>query len=57
MNNIKNMAESLLTAMNKSVPIDERSERSRCMTIARTNLEQSIMRAIKGVTFVGEQYV
>jgi hypothetical protein len=50
MDNIKNYADMLLDEMNKSVPVDERSERSRCMAIARTNLEQAIMWAVKGVT-------
>ena len=50
MANIKNAAESLLLSMNEAVPADERSERSRCMAIARTNLETAIMWAIKGVT-------
>lgn len=47
---IKNSAELLLESFNNAVPIDERSERSRCMAIARTNLEQAIMWAVKGVT-------
>jgi len=47
---IKNSAELLLESFNNAVPTDERSERSRCMAIARTNLEQAIMWAVKGVT-------
>ncbi len=50
MESIKSEAEVLLAKMNEVVPADERSERSRCMAIARTNLEQAIMWAIKGVT-------
>lgn len=47
---LKTVAQGLLTVMNVSVPSEERSERSRCMAIARTNLEQAIMWAVKGVT-------
>ncbi len=50
MEQIKEQAEALLELMNKAVPTDERSERSRCMAVARTNLETTIMWAIKGVT-------
>lgn len=50
MANIKNAAESLLLTMNQICPAEERSERSRCMAIARTNLETAIMWAVKGVT-------
>lgn len=50
MNNIKDRAVLVLDEMNAAVPADERSERSRCMAIARTNLEQAIMWAVKGVT-------
>lgn len=46
---IKLKAEELLELFNKAVPMDERSERSRCMAVARTNLETTIMWAIKGV--------
>lgn len=49
---IKNTAILLEEAFNNAVPYGERSERSRCMAIARTNLEQTIMWAIKGVTYV-----
>jgi hypothetical protein len=52
MDAIKDKAVLVLDAMNDAVPVDERSERSRYMAIARTNLEQAIMWAIKGVTFV-----
>jgi hypothetical protein len=50
MQKIKELAENLLFAMNEAVPQDERSERSRCMAVARTNLEQAVMWAVKGVT-------
>ena len=51
---IKNSADILLESFNNAVPINERSERSRCMAIARTNLEQAIMWAVKGVTTATE---
>ena len=47
---IKVKAEELESLFNSIVPSDERSERSRCMAIARTNLETSIMYAVKGAT-------
>ncbi len=47
---IKERAEDLLAAMNDVSQPEERSERSRCMAIARTNLETAIMWAVKGVT-------
>jgi len=50
MASIKEEAQVLLNKLNEAVPVEERSERSRCMAIARTNLEQAIMWAIKGVT-------
>lgn len=52
---IKNTALTLEDVFNHAVPTDERSERSRCMAIARTNLEQAIMWAIKGVTTPSEK--
>lgn len=48
---IKLSAEELLRQFNLAVSADERSERSRCMAIARTNLEQAVMWAVKGLTF------
>jgi len=50
MNAIKDTAQVLLNLFDDAVPTDERSERSRCMAIARTNLEQTIMWAVKAVT-------
>lgn len=47
---IKEAAETLLDCFNQAVPADERSERSRCMAVARTNLEQAVMWAVKRVT-------
>ena len=47
---IKVQAEKLLASF--EIKEGERSEKSRCMAIARTNLEQAIMWAIKGVTYV-----
>jgi len=47
---VKEEAERLLDLFNQFVPIEERSERSRCMAIARTNLETTIMWAVKAVT-------
>lgn len=48
---IKDKAQELLDLFNSvlSTP-EERSDRSRCMAVARTNLEQTIMWAVKGVT-------
>ena len=50
MEKVKDLAENLLFAMNEAVPADERSERSRCMAVARTNLETTVMWAVKGIT-------
>lgn len=50
MNAIKDKAEELLALFNDAVPTDERSERSRCMAVARTNLETTVMWAVKAVT-------
>lgn len=47
---IKTMAEHLLREMDDAVPVGERSERGRCMAIARTTLETAIMWAVKGIT-------
>ncbi len=47
---IKENAEHLLGLLNGFVDPNERSERSRCMAIARTNLETTIMWAVKSVT-------
>ncbi len=47
---IKEQAQVLLELMNAAVPVEERSERSRCMAVGRTNLEQAVMWAVKGVT-------
>lgn len=50
MKQIKEQARVLLSYLNECVPQGERSERSRCMALARTNLETSIMYAVKAVT-------
>lgn len=47
---LKNIAQDLLDAMNQTVAPEERSERSRCMAIARTHLETAVMFAVKAVT-------
>ncbi len=47
---IKDKAQYLLDLLNGIVPPEERSERSRCMAIARTNLETAVMYAVKAVT-------
>lgn len=47
---IKDKAQELLDLFNAAVPPGEQSERSRCMALGRTNLEQAIMWAVKGVT-------
>lgn len=47
---VKENAELLLSTFNQFVDPNERSERSRCMAIARTNLETTIMWAVKSVT-------
>lgn len=51
---IKDVAEKMLTIFNTCVPQEERSERSRCMAVARTNLETTIMWAVKAVTTAKE---
>jgi len=47
---LKDNAQEYLTLLNQCVPQEERSERSRCMAIARTNLETAVMYAVKAVT-------
>lgn len=47
---IKAEAAILMRHFDDAVPVEERSDRSRYMSIARTNLEQTIMWAIKSVT-------
>lgn len=47
---IKDKAQELLDLFDSTVTREERSDRSRCMAVARTNLETTIMWAIKGVT-------
>lgn len=50
MNAIKDTAQVLLNLMDDASPREERSERSRCMALARTNLETAVMWAVKAVT-------
>ena len=50
MDYIKQTAETLEHILDTYVPRDERSERSRCMALARTNLETAVMYAVKAVT-------
>lgn len=50
MDDLKGKGQAILNLFDKYVPRDERSERSRCMAIARTNLEIAIMMAVKAVT-------
>jgi len=47
---IKTQGQNMLDAWNDFVPKEERSERSRCMAIARTNLETAVMFAVKAIT-------
>lgn len=50
MDSVKAKAVELMDLFQKAVPAEERSEKSRCMNIARTNLEQAVMWAVKGIT-------
>jgi len=50
MNAVKDKAQELLDLLNQAAPSDERSEKSRCVNIARTHLETTIMWAVKGIT-------
>ena len=47
---LKDYAEAMLKKMNDVVPDEERSERSRQMSIARTKLEECVMWAVKAAT-------
>ena len=47
----KSYAERILLFYDLCIPKEERSERSRCMNLARTNLEQSVMWAVKALTY------
>jgi len=50
MHQVKTTAEELERVFNEAIPAEERSERSRCMAVARTQLETTIMWAVKGIT-------
>ena len=47
---IKAKAVELMDLFQLASSPEERSDKSRCMSIARTNLEQAIMWATKGIT-------
>jgi len=47
---VKEQAELLEGLFNGALNPDERSEKARCIAIAKTNLEQAIMWAVKGIT-------
>jgi len=47
---VKDMAESLEGLLNGVLDPNERSERARCIAVAKTNLETTIMWAVKGIT-------
>lgn len=51
---IKDNAQAMLDSWDATVSREERSERSRCMAIARTNLETAVMYAVKAVTTKAE---
>ena len=51
---IKDKAEELEELLNGVLDPEERSERARCVAVAKTNLETAIMWAVKGVTTVTE---
>ena len=50
METIKDMAQNLDDKMTWYVPAEERSDRARMMNVAKTNLEQAIMWAVKAIT-------
>lgn len=52
---VKNTADLLLEAFNNAVDPEERSERARCMAVAKTQLETAVMWAVKGITVVEEK--
>lgn len=47
---LKNAGEDFFAFFDEVVPQDERSERARCMAIARTHIETGIMFAVKAAT-------
>lgn len=47
---IKEKAEELELLLDNCIPATERSDQGRCMNVARTNLETTIMWAVKAVT-------
>lgn len=52
---IKESAEAIFRSWNEAVPKEERSERSRCMAIARTHFETAVMYAVKAITTKSEE--
>lgn len=49
---VKDAAERVEGLLNGALDPNERSERARCIAVAKTNIEQAIMWAVKGLTFV-----
>jgi hypothetical protein len=47
---IKSKAVELMDLFESAVAKEERSDKSRCVNLARTKLEESIMWAVKGIT-------
>lgn len=50
MADVKDKAQELYDMIDKLVLMNDRSEKARCVAIAKTNLEQAIMWACKGIT-------
>lgn len=48
--NLKHQAEIVYGLIEQSIPKGEHSERTRCLAIAKTELETAIMWAVKGLT-------
>jgi hypothetical protein len=53
-NIIKEVAQFLDSRFEECLTIKGKSEQGRCIALARTNLEQSIMWAVKGITYQEE---
>ncbi len=47
---VKEKAEELLQEIGKNVVPGDRSEKARCIAVAKTNLETAVMWAVKGIT-------
>lgn len=50
MDDVKEKAEILLSSMESPLEPGERSERARLIAVAKTQLELSVMAAVKGIT-------